>query len=400
MRRTTIFRSSRAAAVAATLVVAAAATSARDVRAQTPTQLPEVHVVQTGETLWALAERYLGDPFLWPEIYRINTSVVEDPHWIFPGEELRLLMPVGVVEVVEVIEETEPGAPDTVQVEAGQLPRDPVDAEQIPVPPTPVAPAPPPTETAPTIFQNRGPSIRSLDMTAPIFRYRPVRRGQFYSAGFLTEGDEFPWAKVLGATGTPTLSTLTGSSQARIFGSIDIEAPESATYEVGDSILTVRIMHDVQDGWGQVVRPSGIARVTNVSGSRVRAEVISQFGRVADGQFALPLERFNDPGDVAPVPIENGAESEILAVRSIHPIRQQQNVVFIGLGREDGISLGDVFEVYRSASDDPLEIEGEAVGILNIVHVRNRSASGFVVNVMDLGLDAGAPVRLIRKMPG
>ena len=292
MRRTTIFRSSRAAAVAATLVVAAAVTGAREVRAQTPTQLPEVHVVQTGETLWALAERYLGDPFLWPEIYRINTSVVEDPHWIFPGEELRLQMPVGVVEV----------APDSVQVEAGQIPRDPIDAEQIPVPPTPVAPAPPPTEMAPTIFQGRGPSVRSLDMTAPLFRYRPVRRGQFYSAGFLTEGDEFPWAKVLGATGTPTLSTLTGSSQARIFGSIDIEAPESATYEVGDSILTVRITRDVGDGWGRVVIPSGIARVTNVSGSRVRAEVISQFGRVADGQFALPLERFNDPGDVAPVP--------------------------------------------------------------------------------------------------
>ena len=120
MRRTTIFRSSRAAAAAAALVVAAAVAGTRDVRAQTPTQLPEVHVVQTGETLWALAEHYLGDPFLWPEIYRINTSVVEDPHWIFPGEELRLLMPVGIVEV--------PGMPDTVQVEAGQLPRDTVDA--------------------------------------------------------------------------------------------------------------------------------------------------------------------------------------------------------------------------------------------------------------------------------
>ena len=329
MRRTTIFRSSRAAAAAATLVVAAAVTGARDVRAQTQTQLPEVHVVQTGETLWALAELYLGDPFLWPEIYRINTSVVEDPHWIFPGEELRLLMSVGVVEV--------PGTPDTVQVEAGQLLQDTVDAEQVPVPPTPVAPVPPPTETAPTIFQDRGPSVRSLDMTAPIFRYRPVRRGQFYSSGFLTEEEELPWAKVLGATGTPTLSTLSASSQAQIFGFIDIEAPESATYEVGDSVLTVRITRDVRDGWGNVVVPSGIARVTNVSGSRVRAEIVSQFGRVSDGQFALPLERFNDPGDVAPVPIENGAESNILAVRSLHPVRQQQNVVFIGLGREDGI---------------------------------------------------------------
>ncbi len=398
MRRTTIFRSSRAAAVAATLVVAAAVTNARDARAQTPTQLPEVHVVQTGETLWALAERYFGDPFLWPEIYRINTTVVEDPHWIFPGEELRLLMPTRVVEAPEVAE-TDPGTPDTLQVEAGQLPRDTLEAEPIPVPPTPIAPAPPPTETAPTVFQGRGRGYRSMDATAPLFRYRPVRQGQFYSAGFLTEEEELPWAKVLGATGTPTLSTLVASSQAQIFGSIDVEAPESATYEVGDSLLTVRIMRDVRDGWGNVVHPTGIAEVTEVSGRRVRAKIVSQFGRVSDGQFALPLERFNDPGDVTPVPIENGAESQIVAVRTLHPVRQQQNVVFIGLGRDDGVSLGDVFEVYRPIGEDPMAVRSDPVGILSIVHVRNRSASGFVVNVMDLGVDAGAPVRLVRKMP-
>jgi len=52
-------------------------------------QSPELHVVQKGDTLWSICSRYFGDPWRWPRLWAAN-PLVTNPHWIFPGDIIRL----------------------------------------------------------------------------------------------------------------------------------------------------------------------------------------------------------------------------------------------------------------------------------------------------------------------
>lgn len=57
-----------------------------------PTSIAEgqsYHIVERGDTLWDLAARYLGSPYLWPQIWSGN-PYVKDAHWIYPGDPLSL----------------------------------------------------------------------------------------------------------------------------------------------------------------------------------------------------------------------------------------------------------------------------------------------------------------------
>jgi hypothetical protein len=49
----------------------------------------ELHVVQKGDTLWSLCSKYFNDPWRWPRLWAANPSIT-NPHWIFPGDIIRL----------------------------------------------------------------------------------------------------------------------------------------------------------------------------------------------------------------------------------------------------------------------------------------------------------------------
>ena len=62
------------------------------------------YTVQKGDTLWDLSERFFDSPALWPGLWQENHQI-PNPHWIYPGEKIRLYhqsgaQPVKLIEKV------------------------------------------------------------------------------------------------------------------------------------------------------------------------------------------------------------------------------------------------------------------------------------------------------------
>jgi hypothetical protein len=55
--------------------------------------IPEEYLVEKGDTLWDICDFYFRDARRWPSVWALNPHVT-NPHWIYPGDILRLRMPL------------------------------------------------------------------------------------------------------------------------------------------------------------------------------------------------------------------------------------------------------------------------------------------------------------------
>lgn len=372
MPRMTICRSSLNLAILGALATGVSPVA----MAQDPAR-PATHTVQRGDTLWDLARRYLGDPFLWPQIYRLNTDVVADPHWIYPGEVLRL----GGTEEARAVPD-EPGA------RAGQRAGMPTQQEW---------------QEGESLFQRR----RAVDASAALeaYRdrtYRPLRAGEFHSSGFLTEGDDLPFGTLLGNTVPSQIQAVSQRSFPLLGGQVAVRPPAGATYAVGDSLLVVQLLpgpSGQQREWGLIVRPTGILVVDEVEGSRVVATVRGAFHEIRDAQLVLPVERFVPGGEDRAQPVANGVTGRMIMSREPHPMRHPMDVVFIDVGRAAGVSPGDIFEVSRGLEPNAVNPTGnEVMATMQVVHVRERSATARLLTVTSPDFPVRAPVRQVARL--
>ena len=89
-----------------------------------PSDFPEgstVHIIERGDTLWDLAATYLGDPYLWPQLWERN-PYIKDSHWIYPGDPVVIDVAVQPPPTAE--QEVVPDETVTSEMEGAGLPGD------------------------------------------------------------------------------------------------------------------------------------------------------------------------------------------------------------------------------------------------------------------------------------
>ena len=388
MQRTTIYRSSFAFVLALAIPAVFPAQAAK----------PSAHTVKRGDTLWEVSRAYLGDPFLWPQIYKLNTDVVEDPHWIYPGEVLKLAP-----------------APGQTAVPAQDTPP-PARAEEppAPLPQQEVVDTPPPAATIQVVGEtriqeqgmelfrrHRVQNVANAFATYREVKFRPVRPGEFFSGGFLTEGDTFSFGALLGPVTPEQIESARARAAVQLYTEVAIAPPDGASYGVGD-LLLVADRREGPVGYGDIIAPMGLVKVTGNNGSQAVGDVVAVYGPIREGQVVLPAEKFNDPGPAQYQKVSDGVEGHVLVARDLRELRLPQQVLFLDIGKKDGVALGDLFEARRAPGPQPrasANAVDEVMVTLQVIHVRDRTATVTVRNVVSPDVPPGTRVKLVSKLP-
>lgn len=290
-------------------------------------QIPEVHVVRKGDTLWEIAAYYFRNPWAWPKLWALNPSIT-NPHWIYPGDLVRLFNPSAPVQVA------------------------------VPAAATPERPRAP--------VRTNGVFLRQTGFIEP---------DELKSAGKIIASKE---EKIM----------LGALDEAYVEMKKDRPLRVGERYTVFRLLNDVK--HPVtKKKVGTLVQIMGEAEVKTVTdGNIARCVIVDSIDPIERGYMVGPLRRQFKVVE----PVRNERELEGVVVVGLRPLSMvaSEQLMFIDLGKSDGVVPGNRFFVTRRGDGyQPLLASGpiddrrfprEIIAEILIIDTRQQLATGLVTH--------------------
>jgi hypothetical protein len=286
-----------------------------------------LHVVQRGDTLWAISDQHLGTPWIWPSVW-IDNEKIPNPHLIHPGD----LIWISDGKMRRVTPE-----------EAARLLSE-QDAEPSSVP---AAPAPSDATPGPA-----GDPFASLDVVEKSAERR-LRFAGLDHAPFVT-------AEELEASGA-----VVGSHEPHYWLSqvdpIIVSLGEGRVH-VGDrfSIYRVRrrVLHpETNRIVGYFVEVLGRSEVSEVHPETSFARVTHAYAEIEPGDRLMPYR--SEPDAFVQATSDRAVAGTILAQLPHRSYSGEGDIVVLDQGVEAGVVSGRELVVYRAGRLAPDPLSGE-----------------------------------------
>jgi hypothetical protein len=325
---------------------------------------PETHVVQTGDTLWDLSQRYLGSPWYWPKVWSYNPEIA-NPHWIYPGNNVRFF-PAG---------EEVPS-----RVEAG------------------IGPAP----SEPESFSDVESAVAEVEVVGKI-SYTPKGVESVMTQAFVTTRELDEAGRIEGSSSGAELLSYPDVTYVRFKRKVNAHVGEKyVVFHTAQQIIHPVTKRPV----GYLTEFVGSVQVTALGDEYVKAQVVETWDAISRGDLVGP---YGDRKPEAVVPRRNEKELKGVVLTALVPyqtITGEHYMLVIDKGSADGVQVGNVFTVTRQG--DParqvvldIRLPGqrsinpkfphENIALCMVTEVKDR-ASNCIITRSTQEVGAGDPV--------
>lgn len=296
------------------------------------------YTIQKGDTLWDLSQHFNDSAWLWPELWEGNDQI-SNPHWIFPGERIRLYKKSGA----QAITKTESTQPVAVAV-------------------APVNPVAQKKELAPFFAYssiNRVGFIRKppVPPSGTIFEVQGRKV-------MISEGD----IVYIRPQGDAAQGVLIPGSRHTVFRYMKPTDGE-------DSLNTIGTQHYIL----------GIVEVTKKEQDMVIAKVLKSFRTIRVDDLLMPFSP--RPSTITLQPSTPGIEGRIIASEDHLDLTGDYVLAFIDKGRTDNIAVGQQYSIYgqQKLVLENNEIEEKHLppvdfGTLLVLHTEQTTSTVVVTN--------------------